>query len=170
MKDKILTFVNQLTNYDYALFGGIFLLFLLLLIITLLARKRHILSVFMLLLSVCVLFIGPIIGYKELHKILYKNSCNVTSTKELHFTPAVVVMGTVTNESKRDFSTCKITASAYKVSHHAILDKLFMLNPFKKMSITQENILQGEVRSVKIIVEPFTYKQDYNISLGADCR
>lgn len=168
--NKILTFLNGLTNYDYALFGGIFLLFLLLLVITLLLRKRPLLSITVLLISIVTLLIGPIVGYIELHKYIYKNSCKVTDVKELQFTPAVIVTGTITNESKRDFSTCKISAKLYKVSHNKVLDKLYTLKPFKKMSIIEDNILRNETRHVKIIVEPFGYKHDYNVSIGADCR
>ncbi|MBU0631521.1 DUF2393 domain-containing protein [bacterium] len=170
MKNRILAFLEGLTNYDYALFGGIFILFLLLLVITLLLRKKHIISTIMLVLSALTLFVGPVVGYIELHKILYKNSCVVTDSKELTFTPAVVVTGTITNESKRDFSTCTISANLYKVSGNVIINKLFMLNPFKKMSIVENNILKDETRAVKIIVEPFNYSKEYNISLGADCR
>lgn len=168
--NKILTFLNGLTNYDYALFGGIFILFLLLLVITLLLRKKPLLSITILLLSIILLVLGPVIGYIELHKFIYKNSCKVTSIKELQFTPAVVVTGTITNESKRDFSTCKISAKLYKVSHNRVLDKIYTLKPFKKMSIIENDIEKNETRSVKIIVEPFGYKNDYNVSLGADCR
>ncbi len=170
MKNKILTFIHGLNNYDYALFGGVFIVFLLLLLITLLLRKRAFLSIFFLLLSVITLLAGPIIGYIQLHKFLYKNSCIITDTKELHFTPAVVVTGTITNQSKRDFQNCKVTAHMYKVSHNAILDTLFKLKPFKNMSIIEENLERNETRPIKIIVEPFTYKKDYNVSLEGDCR
>ena len=170
MKQKIITFINGLVSYDYILFGGIFILFLLLLIITLLLRKRPMLSVITLLLSLSVLFAGPFVGYIKLHDYLYKHSCAVTDIKELQFSPALVVTGTITNESKKDFSTCKITANVYKVSHNAILDKIFPFNPFKKMSIIEDNITKDETRTVKIIVEPFHYQKDYNVSLGADCR
>jgi hypothetical protein len=38
------------------------------------------------------------------------------------------------------------------------------------MSIIEEYIAVSETREFKIIVEPFTYSRDYNISLGADCK
>lgn len=170
MKEKILTFIHGLVSYDYILFGGIFVLFLLLLMITLLLRTKPVLSMLTLLLSLAVLFTGPIIGYIKLHNFLYKNSCNVTDIKQLHFTPALVISATVTNESKKNFSTCKISANVYKVSHNAILDKIFPFNPFKKMSIVENNIEKNETRTIKIIIEPFNYNKDYNVSLGADCR
>ena len=38
------------------------------------------------------------------------------------------------------------------------------------MSIVEENILKQETRGFKIIVEPFTYAKDYNITVGAKCK
>ena len=105
-----------------------------------------------------------------MHKFLFKNSTQLISQKKLNFTQAVVVKGTLKNESKFDFKMCNITASAYKVSGNAIKDKILPFNPFKKMSILEYNILKGEVREFKIIVEPFTYSKDYNISVGASCK
>ena len=38
------------------------------------------------------------------------------------------------------------------------------------MSILETNILRGETRHFKMIVEPFNYSRDYNITLGAFCK
>ncbi|MEA3370097.1 MAG: DUF2393 family protein, partial [Campylobacterota bacterium] len=116
------------------------------------------------------LIIGPTFGYIKMHQILFKNSTELISQKKLSFTPAVVVNGTLTNESSFDFKSCKITASAFKLSKNLIKKHIYPLKPFKKMSIVKENILKGETQKFKIIVEPFTYKRDYNISIKASCR
>ena len=49
-------------------------------------------------------------------------------------------------------------------------DFILKLKPFKKMSILEYDILKGDVREFKIIVEPFTYSKDYNVSIGASCK
>jgi hypothetical protein len=105
-----------------------------------------------------------------MHEMIFKNSVTLLSQKKLEFTKAVVVKGEIRNESKRNFKECTITASAYKVSSNKYKNYLKKLKPFQKMSILQKDIAISETRSFKIIVEPFTYKYDYNISLGADCR
>ena len=76
----------------------------------------------------------------------------------------------MTNESKVDFKSCKITASVFKSSKNIIKKHIYPLKPLKKMSIWQENILKGETQEFKIIIEPFTYKKDYNISIKASCK
>jgi hypothetical protein len=170
MKDKITAFIDGLIVYDYILFGSVFALFLLFIILAIVTRKKVGLAVFLTLFSFVLLFLGPIVGYVQMHKFLFKNSTKLVSQKKLNFTQAVVVKGTLKNESKFDFKVCKITASAYKVSGNAIKDKIFPLNPFKKMSILEYDIVKDELREFKIIVEPFTYTKDYNISIGASCK
>ena len=170
MKEKILHFLHSLIIYDYILFGVVFVLFFLLLILTILLRSKPALSLFVLLLSLIILFGGPIVGYIKLHEILYKKSCVITDVKALEFTPALVVNATITNESKRIFSTCKITAKLSKVFHYPYIDTLLTFNPFQTTSVVENNISIGETRALRIVVEPFTYTKDYNLTLGADCR
>ena len=105
-----------------------------------------------------------------MHQFLFKNYTELISQKKLSFTQAVVVKGKVTNESKYLFSECKITASATKASKNKLKNILYSLKPFKNMSILEYDIAAGETRDFKIIVEPFTYSKDYNISLGARCK
>ena len=170
MKEKILEFIHGLSNYDYILFAGLFFVFLLLLILTLLLRKRAFFASVFLILSLITLFVGPFVGYIQLHDYLYKNSSKITEIKVLEFSPALVVLGHITNESQRDFSTCKINVNIFKVAHNQILDAIFPYSPFQTMQVTETDIAKGETRDLKIIVEPFSYKQDYNVSLGVDCR
>ncbi|MCD6189943.1 MAG: DUF2393 domain-containing protein [Sulfurimonas sp.] len=170
MKEKITAFINELVIYDYILFGSIFALFLLFIILAIVLRKKVGLSIFLIIFSFVTLALGPTLGYIKMHEYLYKNSCKLVSQKRLSFTPAIVVNGTITNESRLDFKSCKITASVYKSSKNIIKKYLYPLKPLKNMSIVQENILKGETQEFKIIVEPFTYSKDYNISIKASCK
>lgn len=170
IKEKITAFINELVLYDYILFGSVFVLFLLFIILAIVLRKKVGLSIFLILISFSILTLGPTLGYIKMHEFLFKNSTKLISQKRLSFTPAVVVRGSVTNESKVDFKSCKITASAYKLSKNIIKKHIYPLKPFKKMSILEDNILKAETREFKIIVEPFTYSKDYNISIKASCK
>jgi len=170
MKAKISAFIEGLIPLDYVLFATSFVLFILFIIIALMLRKRVLLSVLFILLSFTTLILGPTLGYIELHNYLFKHSVTLVSQKKLTFTKAVVVKGVLKNESKKNFKSCKITASAYAVTSNKYKNYLKKLKPFKKMSIVEKDIAVSEAREFKIIVEPFTYSKDYNISLGADCR
>ncbi|MBL1243586.1 MAG: DUF2393 domain-containing protein [Sulfurimonas sp.] len=170
MNSKITLFIDGLIKWDYLLFGSVFVLFVLFIILGIVLRKKLILAVLFLLLGFSILLLGPTLGYMKLHETLFKNSTLLESQKRLQFSEAVVVKGSVTNESNRDFKECKITASAYALSSNKLKNYLKKFKPFKKMSIIETNIAKSETREFKIIVEPFRYTKDYNISLGADCR
>ncbi len=171
MKAKTTAFIDQLLIYDYALFGGVILLFILFLILAILLRKKVGLSITLVLLSFIILTLGPTLGYVQLHNFLFKTTTSLVQVKVLEYSQAIVIKGEVTNASKQELSTCKISANMFKVSGNKYLDMLYPLNPFKKMSIIKDiNLSQNESYEFKMIVEPFTYSKEYNVSIGAKCR
>jgi len=170
MKGKITAFLNQLMIYDYILFGSVFALFLLIFILALVLRKKTVVSIFLVLLSFSILFLGPTLGYIKMHEYLFANSVKLISQKQLVYTAAIIVKGQITNESKRNFKQCKITASVIKQGKNKYKNYIYKFKPLKKMSIIEQDIAKAQVRDFKIIVEPFRYAKDYNITLKADCR
>lgn len=170
MKAKINAFLDSLITYDYVLFGSTFALFILLIILGLVLRKKIGLAVFLITLAFLILILAPSVGYIQMHKYLFKNSVELTKQKKLEFTEAIVVKGTLLNESKRNFTSCKITANVHKVSKNKYKNYLWQFKTIKKMSIIEEDIPKGETRHFKIIVEPFRYSRDYNITLGGKCK
>jgi len=167
---KVTAFIEELITYDYALFGAVFVLFILFIILSIVLRKKVSLAIFFLLFAFSILIVGPTYGYIEMHKYLFKNTLELESQKKLSFSEAVVVKGKITNESKFDFSSCKITASAYKVTKNEYKNYLFKLKPFKKSSMLTPEIPKGTSYEFKLFIEPFRYTKDYNVSLGADCK
>lgn len=170
MKQRLAAFIDQLTLYDYLLFGGSVLLFVLLLILALLLRRRTALALLSTLLAIATILLMPTVGYVKLNDYIYKHEINVTDIRALEFTDALVVRGSLTNRSKRDFSYCSVTADVYQVAHNPLLDLLYPLNPFRSGSVTETEIAKGERVEFKIFVEPFRYSKDYNVSIGAICR
>lgn len=170
MKASIAAFIDELIVYDYVLFSSVLTIFIFLLILAVVLRRNTALTIFMVILSFVVLGAGPTLGYIKMHQILYKNTTELISQKKLTYTKAVVIYGAVKNISKFDFKHCKITASAYKVSGNMVKDYIFKLKPFANTSLLEYDILIDEEREFKLIIEPFTYSNEYNISLGASCR
>jgi hypothetical protein len=170
MENKITAFIDELIIYDYILFGAVIGVFFLLIIFAILLRKKSTLAMFTTLLALLVLLLGPTLGYIQMHQYLYKNSIKLVSQKKLEFVEAIVVKGTLSNESERDFESCKITANVHKVSKNSFKNYIYQFKTLKKMSILKENIPKGSTTNFKILVEPFRYSRDYNISLGANCK
>jgi len=170
MKDKISTFINELILYDFILFGGLFCLFILFIVLAILLRNKLTLSIFLVLFAFLLLVLGSTVGYMQMHKFLYSNTTTLLSQKKLTFTKAIVVKGEIVNNSKFDFKSCKITASAYKVTGNQYKDFLFEFKPIRKGFVTEVDILKGQKREFKLFIEPFTYSKDYNVSVGGNCK
>jgi hypothetical protein len=170
VKEKITAFIHTLSMYDYILFGSAVFLFFFFIIVAILLRNRLGIALTFVILGFASLMLGPTVGYMELHKYLYKHSLTLLSYKKLHFTNAVVIYANLKNESKLDFKECVIKAQAYKVTKNKYKNYIYKLKPFQKMSIVQADIKKGESREIKMLMEPFSYARDFNISLGADCR
>jgi len=157
-------------SYDYMLFGGVFVLFLLFVILAILLRRKIGLSLFFLLLGFAILFVGPTLGYQELHKYLFKSEVTILSQKQLSFTPAIVLKGSLKNMSKFDFQECKIRADVHKVSKNKLRNYFYKFKTIKKMSMIVYSIKKDELRNFKLIIEPFNYQKKYTLSLKASCR
>lgn len=170
MKARLAAFLDHLTLYDYLLFGGSIILFILLLILALLLRRNRFAALFCTLIAVTVILMGPTYGYIKLNDFIYKHEVKIDEMKALEFSDALLVRGTLTNRSKRDFNYCEITAGAYKVAGNPVLDLLYPLNPFRQGSVREESIPKGGEVDFKIFIEPFHYSKEYNLSIGATCR
>lgn len=171
MKAQILDFLHHLIIYDYLLFGGVFVLFLLLLVLAIAFRHKLVLAIVFVLVAFGVLTVGPIVGYIQLHKYLFKNRIILHEVKALVYTEALLVKGDINNTSKFTFRECTIHTGVYKVTHNKYLDRIYPYVPFKKSTEkVLEEIPAGESRPFKLFVEPFRYSHDYNITIKADCR
>ncbi len=170
LKTKITAFINELILYDYILFGSVFVLFILFIILGIVLRKKIGLAIFLILLAFIILALGPTLGYVKMHDFLFKNTTTLTYQKNLEFTQAIVLKGTLSNESKFNFTSCKITAKVHKASKNKYKNYLYKFKTIQKSSILEEDIAKGTKRNFKLFIEPFTYSKDYNLSLGAKCK
>lgn len=105
-----------------------------------------------------------------MHEYLFQNSTKIISQKRLEFMDAIVLKGSLTNESNFDFSSCKITARVHKKSKNELKNYIYQFKTIKKMTIIKKDISKESSMNFKMILEPFTYSKSYNISLGAKCK
>lgn len=171
MKEHITDFIRHLLIYDYLLFGGIILVFILVLILAIVLRHKLGLAVFLVLVAFGILTAGPVAGYLILHQYLFKHAVVMQEAKALEFTEALLIRGEIENRSKRPFTECTLNAGVHKVTHNRFLDPLYPSFPFKKSSLhLTVTIKPGESAPFKLFVEPFRYSKEYNITLKANCR
>ena len=170
MKEKLLTFLHTLTQYDFLYFGAVFLIFILLILVTLLLRRKMTIALLVLLLAILDISLGLTFGFGYFHNYLFKNSITITKAKKLHFVEAVVIEGKLKNESKFDFKSCRLQATIYKETHNKYKNLLFRLKPLKHSSITINDIPKGADVEFKFLIEPFRYKKDINVSVEGICK
>ena len=170
LRTTIHSFVESLHDYDYILFAISGALFFLILLLAIILRKKVGLSLLLVLVSFIIVIAGPILGYNYIHSTLFKTEINDLTIKRLEFSEAVVIKGTLTNLGKQPFKKCTISSKAYKGATNFFEELVYPLKPFQKMSILkQEDINISESVDFKMILEPFTYSKEYNISIKANC-
>jgi hypothetical protein len=170
MERKITAFIDGLIPQDYFLFGASFALFILFIILAIVLRKKIALAVFLIVLAFTLLILGPTLGYIKMHDYLYKNSTELLSQQRLEFMDAIVVKGIVKNETKKTFATCKVSAKVHRASDNALKNYIYQFKSIKSASIDTQSIEADQSLDFKIIVEPFRYSKEYNISIGAKCK
>ncbi len=170
LRSTLESFIATLHTYDYILFGISGALFLLILLLAIVLRKKVGLSLFLVLLSFIIIIAGPTLGYQYIHATLYKTELTDLTIKRLEFSEAVVIKGTLTNLGKQSFNRCKISAKAYRGADNFLEELVLPLKPFQKMSILKEEKIDiNNSIDFKMILEPFTYSKEYNISINVDC-
>ena len=170
LKNFINSFISTLHTYDYIIFSISLALFILLLVLAILLKEKTKTSLFLVLSSFVILIAGPIGGYKYIHTTLFKNEISNLVVKKLEFSQALVIKGELTNLGKQNFKKCKIKVKAFKGSNNFFEEFVYALKPFQKMTIIKEETLDiNQSIEFKMILEPFTYSKEYNISVKAAC-
>lgn len=170
LRSNLQAFISSLHTYDYILFGAVGAFFLLLLLLAIVLRKNIVTSLFLVLFALIVIVAGPIAGYKYIHATVYKAEISNLLIKKLEFTEALIIKGQLRNVGKQSYSRCIISADAYKGASNFFEELIYPLKPFQKVSILKEedlNITQS--LDFKLIMEPFTYSNEYNLSVKANC-
>ncbi len=170
MKNKIDAILDALIVQDYILFGSVFVLFICLLILAILLKDRRKTSRFLATFAFLLLIFGPTLGYIEMHKYLFKNYVELVSEQKLVFTNAIVVKGKVTNNSKVNFSSCRITATAYQKTAKEYKNYILRLKPIQKSSIILQDVPKDQTKEFKMFIEPFYYSKDYSVELASSCK
>ncbi len=171
MKSKISEFINNLLVIDYILFSTLALLFIIFLILAIVVRRKIIISVLMILIAFLLISVAPPVLYVMMHEYIYKTSSNISKVQELEFLDALVVEGNFTNISKKRFKKCRVKVKLHKVNSNNIVNYILGFASFrtKKIDIV-EPIDINSSKKFRIVLEPFNYNKDYNVSVGVDCR
>ncbi len=171
LKQSLSEYIEHLTLYDYAAYGWLLFLFVIVLILALVvSKKRPILSIILILFSVISIFIAPF-GIKYfLDNSVRKSVIIDKNVTKFNFKDVLVVTGSVKNSGKIDFQKCSVHAKIIKYHKNSIKDFLSKFKPLKIKSILlDEEIKKNEQKKFKIVFENFKYSGEYNVTVDAEC-
>lgn len=170
LKKSLLDYTNHLTIYDYAAFGWLGFLIVILLFLAILLRKKSTLSLSLLLFAMLLMFVAPLPLKLFLDQTIRKTEIKTISIDELKYSKSLVVVGELKNSSKIDFDICTIQAKVLRFDQNRYKTMLYTLKPLLKKTIyMEEAILKDQVVPFKIVFERFHYEKDYNVSTSATC-
>jgi len=170
MKEKLLDFLHSLSTYDFLYFAAVLVGFILLILFSLLLRKKPTIALLMLLCSLLELSLAPTIGFNYFHNYLYTNKITIEKAFKLQFVNAVLIEGNITNQSNFNFKSCKIKATILKDTHNRYKNLIFRLKPITTKTLIVKDIPKGADATFKFLIEPFKYQKDFNVSVDGVCK
>ena len=170
-KASILNYLHHFSMYDYAAYAWLILIFFVTILLSILvAKKSPILSVLILMLSLGVLFAGPLVLKHYLNKYLRPSLSQPILVKKLSFSDTLIVTGALTNQSKKSFSTCKVNISVLKSSESKIQNFINQLKPLLNQSISIDKPIEvNATKEFRVVFDRYTYPDDINISIKSEC-
>ncbi len=171
LKFSILEYIQNLGLYDYLAFAWLFLTFLILIILSIIIMKKAIkTSMFVLLLSLILLLIGPFFIKHYLNKTLRRVDTRSIQFQKLNFSNTLIVNYKIKNLSKKSFKECEIHITVYRPSASKL--KLFLnkLKPIEQKTILiKEPINANDFADKRFVFDNFSYNRDINVSVEAQC-
>ena len=171
LKQSLIDYLNALTIYDYAAFGWLLFLFLIILTLSiLLGRKKPTLAISLILITILLMFIAPF-GIKYfLDKTVRKVEVVTDKVSKLHFASSLIITGHLNNSGKVPFKKCRINAKVFKISENKYKNILNNLKPKRYLSILLDRELKkGESMPFKIVFKDFAPKYEYKTEVYGEC-
>ena len=159
---------HSFTKYDYMAIGWILFLAILLLILSIFVKRKSF-SYFLLFLGLILLFVGPPLIKTALDGFIRQASIDVGRSKALRFSHSLIIEGNITNRGKIDYSSCDLIVSLYRPNTvwkewRALIDpEKIHIEHFKT------SLERGVTKPFKIIVDDFSNRNDFNVSVRARC-
>ncbi len=170
LKQRILDYAHNLTNYDYIAYGWLFaLLICFLLLSVVLIGKKPKTSIFFMMLVSLFMIAGPFGIKYGLDQTVRKAVIVDENITQLPFSKNLVVLGEVENRGKIDFNRCRVFLSVLKKDDNEYLQLLYSLKPLRKKTIVVDKIPKGEKSAYKIVLNRFSPKVKYLVKQSVEC-
>jgi hypothetical protein len=170
LRSEFVEYINAFTYYDYIAYTWLIVLFIFLLVVAIALRERVGVSIFLIILSIFVLFVGPIILKKALDIYVRGNEVVIKSQNRLRFSDTLVISGEFINKSRVKIKSCKLSAKVYKIGKNRLKTFVNRLKPYKKktISLDMDKMFDNKIE-FRVVFDNFKLKGDFNISSSATC-
>jgi len=170
-KAYILNYIHHFSMYDYVAYAWLILIFFVTILLAIMvAKKSPLFSILILLISLTLLFAGPFVLKHYLDKFIRPTSSKTLEVKKLTFSDTLIINGSVTNLSKKSYSTCKINVAVIKSSKSDIQNFVNQLKPLLKQTISINKPIEINVtKEFRAVFNNYTYSKDVNISIKSEC-
>lgn len=171
IKASILNYIHHFSIYDYAAYAWLVLLFFVTVLLSIMvARRSPVFSILILLLSIVLLFAGPFVLKHYLDDFIRPTKSNIEEVKKLNFSQTLIVLGSVKNISKKNFSMCEIQISVSKQDKNNIKNFINQLKPLRKKTISiKEPIEVNATKEFRVVFDNYSYTNDINTSINSKC-
>ncbi len=170
IKTAIMDFFNTLSVYDYVGFFLTLFLFFLFLILALILRRRTLLALSLVIVGFTFFFAGPVMAHLLVKNSVFKSKAELTEKKQLYYSDTLILRGMLHYVGKKNANHCEIDVAIYKKGPNVVKDFVYSLKAFRKGSKRIDKVFEpGESVDFKIVIEPFNYQGDYNITVDSGC-
>jgi len=171
LKIALKEYIASLGMYDYIGLGVVFLLFLLLFFISIMARKKPIVATIIGFMSLVILFFGPLISKIALDMSVRKSEILELKTKQLQYVNSLLVNAKIKNRGLVTFNECDIKIKIIKKSNNKIKAIKYRLKPLKKYTYNKKvNLAPSSQVPIKIIIDDFKVKLPYELKITSQCK
>ena len=171
IKARITDYLHHLTTYDYIAYGwllGILIGFLLLAVA--LAGRKPKTSLFMILMVLIIMFIGPAGMKYGLDQTVRKVVLTDQNSTELPFAKNLVVLGKIKNSGRVDMAGCRVFVDILRKDENKYKELLYRLKPLRKQILKIDKRLpKGEEMPYKIVFDHFALQKGYYINQSVEC-
>jgi hypothetical protein len=161
--------IKYLSLWHYMIFAGVIVFWLLMVLLTILFRKKTILLAVLIALDIFLFFTSPLLAYMVTEKFVFQKEITNIQTKQLKFIDRTVVSATFKNNSIKPFKKCEILILAIKKNLKPIARLKYLQKPtiYSITSFDQEIKKEAKLQTS---VSQISNKNSFRFRYFAFCR
>lgn len=169
-KFALTNFFSTLSFYDYIGFFLSLFIFILFIMMALILRKHTKRSLLLVSFGFVALFSGPVFAHSLIKKTIFLSDTNVMQVKQLFYSDTLLIKGKLNYKGMKDANHCLVEAKLHKQGSNVVKSFVYSLKAFRSGKHKIDKLFaKGDSADFKIVIEPFNYQGDYNVTVNSGC-